>query len=193
MTEPFQFQFGHDWISMHFPFWEKLILPHTKSIRRVLEIGCYEGRASVWFLQRIPNIYLVAIDNFEGDEDLKQNKIDFSETKKRWEHNVSPWAKRTELMVGNSDKQIQELIARGETFDLILVDGDHSAPSCLTDLVLSWQALRPKGFMIIDDYGWGNGRPALDTPEPAVEAFLRIFARQIEMIHMDYQVIIRKK
>ena len=144
-------------------------------------------------MEHFPEAELAAIDNFEGDDDLKRNKIDFSETKKRWVHNTSPWEIRTELMVEESSVHIPELISIGEMFDLILVDGDHSAQGCLTDLVLSWQVLNPRGFMIIDDYLWGNGRPALDTPEPAVEAFLRIFARQIEMIHMDYQVIIRKK
>lgn len=185
-----QFQFSHDWASMHFPLWGKVILPHTESIKYILEIGCFEGRSSVWFLQNFPGALLTCIDTFEGDDDLKKCGVDFSSTESRWAHNVSPWKARTTLRIGQSNYWIPIL---GIVFDLILVDGDHSARGCLTDLILSWGSLNPGGIMIIDDYGWGNGRPELETPKPAVDAFLKIYAPEIEVLNKGYQVIIRRK
>jgi predicted O-methyltransferase YrrM len=39
----------------------------------------------------------------------------------------------------------------GETFDLILVDGDHSYEGCSADIRLCRELLHPKGVMLIDD------------------------------------------
>lgn len=188
-----QFQFTHDWISHAFPLWEKIILPHKDRIGLILEIGCFEGRASVWFLQNIPDAYLIAVDNFEGDEDLKRNKIDFSDTLKVWFKNTHPWFNSSKLRVGQSWEILGELNYNKQIFGLILVDGDHSAQGCLSDLVMSWHLLNKGGFMIIDDYGWGNGRPELETPKPAIDAFLKIYAPEIEVLHLDYQAIVRRK
>jgi hypothetical protein len=38
-------------------------------------------------------------------------------------------------------------------FDLIYIDGDHSAQGVLRDLVLSWPLLLKSGVMICEDYG----------------------------------------
>lgn len=190
-----QFQYTQDWISHAFPLWEKIILPHKESIKVILEIGAFEGRASVWFLQNFPYAYLIAVDNFEGDEDLKRNKIDFNGTAERWFHNVEPWRGRAGIRIGQSSKVLGDLNFHHNStcYDLILVDGDHSAQGCLSDLVMSWHLLNKGGFMIIDDYGWGNGRPELETPKPAIDAFLKIYAPEIEVLHLDYQAIVRRK
>lgn len=60
-------------------------------------------------------------------------------------------------------------------FDLVHVDGDHSALGALNDLVLCWPKLRPGGVLILDDY-W--------TPEVAEAArrFMSLVKSQISAV-----------
>ena len=39
-------------------------------------------------------------------------------------------------------------------FDLVYIDGSHSAKDVLLDSLLAWRLLRPGGAMIWDDYEW---------------------------------------
>ena len=39
-------------------------------------------------------------------------------------------------------------------FDLIYIDGSHSAKDVLLDSLLAWRLLRPGGAMVWDDYEW---------------------------------------
>lgn len=187
------YEFTYDWQSNNFPIWDKILMPHKDRIKDILEIGCFEGMASVWLLEHFPKAHLHAIDTFEGDSDLKDNKVDFSKVRERWFENVHFAEKRSHLWSKRSDFVLPYLIHIDQTkYDLILVDGDHSAPAVLFDLVLSWMLLRKDGIMIIDDYEWGGRRPEHETPKPAVDAFICCYVEQYRILHEGYQVIVQK-
>jgi predicted O-methyltransferase YrrM len=79
------------------------------------------------------------------------------------------------------------------TFDFIYIDGSHIAKDVLTDACMAWQLLKPKGLMVFDDYMWGNPRDALHRPKIAIDAFTNIFAEEAEIVHVGYQLVVRKK
>ena len=59
--------------------------------------------------------------------------------------------------------RLPDMIATGEApFDLIYIDGSHTAADVLTDAVLAFQLLRVGGVMIFDDYLWSM-EPALSV------------------------------
>jgi SAM-dependent methyltransferase len=186
-----QFEFTHDWISLYFPLWERL-LPNYRE-PSILEIGCFEGRATVWFLQKFDGCHVTCIDTFDGSKDHRELGVDFSEVERRFNSNVAPWATRVSVAKGTSQywlAQHHSPVCR--QFQIILVDGSHVAADVLSDLVLSWPILASGGTMIIDDYGWGSGRPSIDTPRPAVDAFLACFFGSYKLLEKGYQVIIQK-
>jgi len=78
-------------------------------------------------------------------------------------------------------------------YDFIYIDGSHIAKDVLTDACMAWPLLNKGGFMVFDDYLWGDARDILHRPKPAIDAFVNIFSEEIEMVHMGYQLIIRKK
>ena len=78
-------------------------------------------------------------------------------------------------------------------FDFIYIDGSHIAKDVLTDACMAWPLLKPKGLMVFDDYMWGNPRDALHRPKIAIDAFTNIFAEEAEIIHVGYQLVVRKK
>ena len=78
-------------------------------------------------------------------------------------------------------------------YDFIYIDGSHIAKDVLTDACMAWPLLKPKGIMVFDDYMWGNPRDILHRPKPAIDAFTNIFAEEAEIVHVGYQLVVRKK
>ena len=78
-------------------------------------------------------------------------------------------------------------------FDFIYIDGSHTAPDVLADACMAWPLLKPTGLMVFDDYMWGNPRDALHRPKIAIDAFTNIFGETAEIIHVGYQLVVRKK
>jgi hypothetical protein len=80
-----------------------------------------------------------------------------------------------------------------DLYSFIYIDGSHTAPDVLTDACMAWPVLKPKGLMVFDDYMWGNPRDALHRPKIAIDAFTNIFGETAEIIHVGYQLVVRKK
>src|SRR3954468_24495430 len=66
-------QFTEDWFSGHVPHWERLFFGELEwkpdAPRRLVEIGCFEGRSTLWFLENLlrhPESRIVCIDTFNG-------------------------------------------------------------------------------------------------------------------------------
>ena len=78
-------------------------------------------------------------------------------------------------------------------FDFIYIDGSHIAKDVLTDACMAWPLLTPNGVMVFDDYLWGNPRDVLHRPKAAIDAFTTLFAEELEIIHVGYQAVVRKK
>ena len=56
----------------------------------------------------------------------------------------------SEVLIISADSKIA-LPAMTREFDLIFVDGDHSAEGCSTDMDNSLRLLSPEGIMMVDD------------------------------------------
>ena len=82
---------------------------------------------------------------------------------------------------------------RKDLYDFIYIDGSHIAKDVLTDACMAWPLLKSKGLMVFDDYMWGNPRDILHRPKPAIDAFCNLFAEEAEIIHVGYQLVVRKK
>jgi hypothetical protein len=74
-----------------------------------------------------------------------------------------------------SDDAFREFLARGDCFDLIVIDGDHSYQQCLADLGNAVACLRPGGLVLVHDaycFHWPGVAFALDTlclEEPSLQ------------------------
>jgi predicted O-methyltransferase YrrM len=79
-------------------------------------------------------------------------------------------------------------------FDFIYIDGSHIAKDVLTDACMAWPLLSPKGLMVFDDYLWSpSARDILHRPKIAIDAFTNLFAEEVEIVHVGYQLVVRKK
>ena len=154
-----------------------------------LEIGCYEGQASIWLMEN-SNTNLTVIDTFEGS---KEHDSQFETTLyTRFMDNIKKYKDRIHIKVGTSQKELRETPIASQ-YDFIYVDGSHEAKDVLEDAVLAFPLLRKDGIMIFDDYTWGVGLDYYDRPSTGIDAFLNVYGNQLDILEKNSQVIIKKK
>jgi predicted O-methyltransferase YrrM len=198
MTE---YQFTKDWFHWSPEVWTQLIpmLPERRGGgREFLEIGSFEGRSAVWIMENMmqDGDHLTCVDTWEGGEEHSEE--DMEAVHARFYHNMQvAQAKFPERRYASvhyySIAQLSAAITECMEYDFIYIDGSHIAKDVLTDACMAWQVLKPKGIMVFDDYMWGNPRDILHRPKPAIDAFTNIFAEEVDIVHVGYQLVVRKK
>ena len=206
------YKFTQDWFHWAPPVWEQLkpLLPGRKLF---LEIGSFEGRSTVWIMEHMMEDggSIECIDTWEGGEEHTNGEMGGAEA--RFDHNTKiaqekfPDREAVKLK-GTSVSMLADNLClagtineydnsgpydRKETYDFIYIDGSHIAKDVLTDACMAWPLLKKGGIMVFDDYMWGEPRDILHRPKPAIDAFVNIFAEEVDMVHMGYQLIVRKK
>ena len=186
LSQSQKYSFTMDWTSERVEDWRRDFAKFAgRPGLRMLEIGSYEGRSAVWFLENIlthPTCRLVCVDPF-----LDPTR------EMRFDHNIKVCrAKdRVEKRRARSETVLPQL--KESSFDLIYVDGWHDAPAVLFDAMLSWEILKPGGVLVFDDYEWEPGRPPERRPKLAIDLFLRSHAGKYNLLRQGYQVVIEKK
>jgi predicted O-methyltransferase YrrM len=179
MTSP---QFSTDWLSKHVWQFERHLKPLAGTPCRLLEIGCYEGRATCWLLEHVlthPASSIVCVDlteqpSFAANIGTREN------------------ADRVTLIIGPSRDRLR-FLGPPASFDFVYVDGSHATIDVLEDAVLAFRLLKDGGIMGFDDYKWRERScKDLGFPKPAIDAFLKLYKKKIEVVGKNYQVWIRK-
>jgi predicted O-methyltransferase YrrM len=179
----------------------------TKELH-ILEIGSFEGKSTVWFLDNIlqnKNSTITCVDpwmNYSQDQDSlnsyfkEENEWDLNErkTKEIFLHNIVESGDSGKVIIrqGFSDKVLPSLITEQKTYDIIFIDGNHTAPYVMMDSVMSWPLLKKGGIMIFDDYAWGLYKPTTLRPKESVDYFMLSFSDYIEEIYCNDQRVIKK-
>jgi len=191
-VRPRSFSFSQDWFSNHIPSWERIVSRIRP--RRVIEIGCYEGRATSYMIQRCSEfgpLSLCCIDTWTGSVDLSPTQM--AGVEERFDNNVELALSKVTTAVDfrklkqPSSSALIQLLSSGERrYDLIYIDGSHTAPDVLLDAVLAFRLLRIGGVMILDDYLWTmepqRRVDLLNTPKLAIDAFTSIYMRKLRIL-----------
>ncbi len=131
-----------------------------------------------------PTSEMTGIDIFP--DDLKNRFLENVE--------IAGASDRVTTMVGYSQELLRELPL--DSFDIVYIDGSHHGPDVLEDAVLSWRLLKSGGILIFDDYLWHATDSFVSEilrPKLAVNTFYKFYGGQFELIHNDWQVILRKR
>lgn len=191
--------FTFDWTSWHFPNWIKLLAPLRQRSLRVMEIGSWEGRSALFFLNFFPRAKLTCIDTFEGGQEHQEVAVKTDDDARvlrgvepRFEANTSEFKDRIEKIKARSADALAELGLHKRRFDLAYIDGSHRAVDVYTDGVLTWPLIAPGGIVIFDDYQWDEMPKPLDNPKPGIDAFLKTIEGQYRLALNSYQIAIVK-
>ena len=187
------YRFTTDWFSHNVSLWGTVLKEFQgKPNVNYLEIGSWEGRSLLWVLDNIltdPTSRLTAIDPLMDDPGWPDSKdikgTLFSNIK------LSGQEARVNVIVGFSQIELRKLPL--ESYDIIYVDGSHTAPDTLEDLVLSFRLLKPGGILIMDDYQHYPLTQTFDRPKFAMDAFHACFRGQVEVLNLGWQVVLKKK
>ena len=186
--------FSQDWFSHNIPNFQymKALLP---SCKRILEIGCFEGRATCWMLENLldDDGKITCVDTFQGS--VEHTNIDLSDLFNKWKDNVE-WVRKEgqicSAYIGKSYKVLGHLIAEEEQYDFIYIDGSHTAPDVMADACMAFGTLKTGGIMLFDDYLWADMPGVLNRPKIAIDYFTTAYSDKIELVLLGYQLAIRK-
>lgn len=170
--------FTKDWTD-RMACWQPFIAHLVDRPVSVLEIGSHEGRGARWILETLcahPDARLTCVDVWRDPV-----------IEARWDANLRGVRKVTKLKGLSGDV----LCGLSGPFDLIYVDGCHWGRNVIEDAVLAWPLLAPGGPLIFDDYNQGAANGNL--LHVAVEGFLRLYHRELQVLHQADQVIVRKR
>lgn len=163
------------------------VLPAER--KKALEIGCFRGDSTCKLASLFESV--TCVDPW--DDEYVKDKPNFSITPR-------------ETWVGQFDKfkaataKVQEklILRRGysqdilptlqETFDFILVDGDHSTEAVRTDARESHRLIAGGGVILFDDYNW-RGKLG---PRPAIDEFLAEHKDEYAILHRGARVAVRR-
>jgi predicted O-methyltransferase YrrM len=187
-------QFSVDWTTANFQNWQKWLGHLIGRPARGLEVGCFEGRASIWFLDNIlthKDSELCVIDTFKNNPGFKQFGADGSDLLNRFTKNIGHRAIKVRIFEGRSSDVLREdlTFARGaNSFDFAYIDGSHASRDVLGDAVRVYDLVKPGGVIIFDDYGWSYSQ----SVKEAVEAFLGCYKGGFKNLEVNYQVAFKK-
>ncbi|MBF2046967.1 MAG: tetratricopeptide repeat protein [Elainella sp. C42_A2020_010] len=174
------YSFTRDWFSHNIPVLTEQLQRFVNAKVNALEIGSFEGMSACWLLDYIlthPAARLTCIDPY------------FQEN---FDTNIAKTGSPEKIikLVGHS----QDLLATLEpaSYDFIYIDGCHWAEQVKQDGVLSWSLLKPGGLMLFDDYEWSDPEYPGQNTKLGVDAFLDSVRSQVEIVHQQYQLIVKK-
>jgi predicted O-methyltransferase YrrM len=188
--------FTTDWAANHFFEWAELLHPLKHKPVRIIEIGSWEGRSALFFLNYLPCSRMVCIDTFGGNVEHHLDPY-FAElapkAESQFDANLAGLADRVEKVKGSSTSVLPRLGVAGRRFDLAYVDGSHMAADVYSDAVLTWSVMDPGGIVIFDDYEWDLMRNEDERPRLGIDAFLTTVAGQYRELRRAYQLIVAKR
>lgn len=192
-------KFTEKWFDMMIPSWDKLFTQSDFNIKNVLEVGCYEGRATSFVCEKFlkDNVNYEVVDSFEGTleesgmtgtaERLKEDDFIFNNFK----HNISFYPNiNFKINRGYSQYILPELEKAGNKYDFIYIDASHRADDTFIDAYYAHKMLNKNGLIIFDDFGWKdpNQPHPVSSPELGVRQFFTMYDDSYKAVISGYQL-----
>ncbi len=192
-AETLGLEFTDLWADNNIPF----VAPVLRNFARwrehidYLEIGAYEGRNLAFMDWLLPGKLDAAVIDPWFDEALNPEEK-YHAVEPRFQRNAAKLAMPLRVTRGFSTYELPKMLAAGEGFDLIYVDGTHTALGVMIDLCFCAALLRVGGLMILDDYWHQESEIGGPGVKQAVDRFHGAFRRYFELEAVYRQVILRK-
>lgn len=159
---------------------------------KYLEIGVFYGSNIVSFglseYGKHPETELHAIDPWIDYSDYSEYEGQQEKIYSAFKNNVDQFKLQDKIKEHKGFSADELLKLEDESFDIIYIDGNHEPEYVLQDAVLSFRKLKKNGYLIFDDYGWGECSAGID-------AFLSGYKKCYNMLCFNHntQVFIQKQ
>ncbi len=178
--------FSNRWFLNNLKVWDRVLEPlEGKPNLRYLEVGVFEGQSFLWMFENVlthPGSRATAVDVFffEGLEDRFRENLERAGV-----------ADRVTVIKAFSNEALRPL--EPNSFDVIYIDGSHTAANVLRDGVLAWDLLKVGGILIFDDYGLRPRFPSEIRPGPMIDAIVTAFGKEADLLSRGWQLVLRKR
>ena len=134
------------------------IAASRKTVKKILEIGTYDGRTAIILSQLFPDADVLTIDLADDDNEFETtyNRADELDKFVRERNQRLKRSERISFVPMNSIS----LSEYTGSFDLIWVDGAHGYPIVAMDIINAVRLCSTSGTVMIDDV-WENVTPAI--------------------------------
>ncbi len=201
------FEFTNNWFEQSSRARWDLLFTELK-IKRVLEVGAYEGAGTCYLINKLAKAgggEIYTVDTWGGGKEHLKSGIDMSAVEGRFRQNISravtkagPDVKLVTLK-GPSDFMLSALVAQQKAgyFDFAYIDGSHMASDVLCDAVLGFKLLKIGGVIGFDDYGWMEQPPSvrnpLLSPKLAIDSFINININKVTLLQSSPSQVYAQK
>jgi predicted O-methyltransferase YrrM len=176
-------QFTVDFTTDHVGMWLQMLKRFCGRPKiHGVEIGCFEGRSSVWFLENILQHKTSRLTCIDPIFPLA------------FKNNLAPFSNRVHCMRQKSQVALRNQMFKFNSIHFVYVDGNHSSPSVLEDAILAFPLLVRGGLLIFDDYRWRSNTPnkPQSMPRLAIDAFTSIYQDRLRVRHKNWQVVVER-
>ncbi len=181
--------FSTDWFIPRLCDWMAVFERHPlPGSAEILEIGSWEGMSALFMLTTWPDARLTCVDTWQGGV-VRNGGEGASEA--RFDANTAGHHGRVTKFRGMSSAFFAASPA-GARFDFVYVDGSHQYADVLGDSFAGFDALKPGGIMIFDDYLMSPYDGKSDCPAPAINRLLYERRGRYELVAVYWQLVIRK-
>ena len=188
--------FTTDWTSHNFPIWSEVLASRRAAPLRILEIGSWEGRSAVVFLNYLSQSDITCVDTFVGSADHAFNPEwakSVADCERRFDANLAEFGSRVKKVKDDSSRALVRFALEQRRFDLAYIDGSHLSVDVYLDCALVWPLLTGGAIAIIDDYAWDLAPTEEERPKLGIDTFLATQVGNYIELHRGYQLIIRKQ
>jgi predicted O-methyltransferase YrrM len=180
----------------HFNTWKKTLHGYSSGINNILELGVYQGDASLFFLDNLmahEQSRLHLVDTWAGSVEYNR-EIDWERVMNTFSMNIlnAPNSEKIVIHRKTSNEMLNKFIKQGMRFDIIFIDANHDSRAVMLDAMLAWRVTKIGGTIIFDDYTWTKMPHEWERPKIAIDSFLEIYQENIEVIYKKAQVMIKK-
>src|SRR5437016_10676432 len=116
-------QLTTNWGLRHHQLWAEILAPRRVEPLRILEIGSWEGRSALFFLNYLPKASIVCVDTFAGAIEHRSWPIwqriwQLRGIEGRFDRNLAQFGERVQKRKENSLVALGKLGIEGRRFDL---------------------------------------------------------------------------
>lgn len=190
------YAFTSDSVSNNIPFIAPLLtdFAQRRGVEpiRYMEIGAYEGRNLAFMSWLLPDRLDVTVIDPWFNEAFNPDQ-EYLGIEARYHANMKLARFRSlRTLRSTSEVELPKMLASGDRFDVIYVDGSHAALAVMSDMCFAASLLDVGGMMVLDDYWHDISEISGPGVKQAVDHFLAIFGDFFSVEAVYRQVVVTK-
>jgi len=201
-----KYKFTETWFDGNIPNWIQIFEYYKQkyTITSVLELGCYEGKATTWLCENIisAGTKYDIIDTFKGsiDESGGENtknrlKTNNNFIEENFKHNISFFPDINFEIYKGYSQQILPTFEPIPIYDFIYIDASHRSDDTFVDAYYAHKLLKQNGLLIFDDYQWKDPKDLrpVNSPQLGIDTFYQMYKDMYVVLFKGYQIGFIKK